>query len=65
MRGIRGGNSSGGMEGELNFIDHSAQLHFLVRYKSQCLEATQNSSLVKSSLKQIFMLFFPSYSGLS
>jgi hypothetical protein len=30
------------MERELNIIDHTAQLHCLVRYKSQCYEATQN-----------------------
>lgn len=46
-RGTRGRNSLRGMEGELNIIDHSAQLHCFVRYKSQYCEATQNLSSVK------------------
>lgn len=46
-RGTRRRNSLRGMEGELNIIDHSAQLHCFVRYKSQYCEATQNLSSVK------------------
>jgi hypothetical protein len=43
------------MEGELNIIDHSAQLHSFVRYKSQYCEATQNLSSVKFSRYLCFL----------
>lgn len=55
-RGTRGRNSLRGMEGELIIIDHSAQLHCFVRYKSQYYEATQNLSSVKF-FRYIYFLY--------